>query len=542
MPTQNGSEKPAKKRKVHKRKLKKMLAKPTININKVPISLTLIRKLVLQVAQPHGKKQQEHFEVLNADKVANIVVCVVPGLLEEEFRERGLDTLMTLENAEKQRQLLFFDGKFSSLIPMTNPGSSSEVAPVLPALFGDRILKSVKEKLLEELRLKQIGIEDLLVKDPDWVDHNYKYFPGSGETAPEGWFQTKDLHKDKVDVFSLDCEFCQTESGNQLARISVVNYEGKVVYDEVVKPKDEITNYATRYSGMTKEVLDKATTTEDDVREKLKLLISASDIVVGHSLLSDFNVLKMVHGKVVDTCVIYDHHRKKPYKASLKWLCEKYLNRQIQQGEEIGQGHSSIENAVACLDLVKLKLSNGMHFGQEPDFLPISAVIRSSTGHKTSILDTLMTEWKVPGCFLDTVTHVAASNDDEVAAKVKATLGESKIIFAKFSQFPKGALSEQKQRLSEQLDDVWTSVPEYSLFIVLGGSADKPEIQKLSCVKRQFNKKQKQGEKVTSPDEVWDFDKESQLKRAVAEARRSLAFVAIKPSQEESDEQKGHES
>lgn len=332
MPTQNGSEQPAKKRKVHKRKLKKMLAKPTININKVPISLTLIRKLVLQVAQPHGKKQQEHFEVLNADKVANIVVCVVPGLLEEEFRERGLDTLMTLENAEKQRELLFFDEKFSSLIPMTNPGSSTEVAPVLPALFGDRILKSVKEKLLEELRLKQIGIEDLLVKDPDWVDHNYKYFPGSGETAPEGWFQTKDLHKDKVDVFSLDCEFCQTESGNQLARISVVNYDGKVVYDEVVKPKDEITNYATRYSGMTKEVLDKATTTEDDVRDKLKLLISASDIVVGHSLLSDFNVLKMVHGKVVDTCVIYDHHRKKPYKASLKWLCETYLNRQIQQG------------------------------------------------------------------------------------------------------------------------------------------------------------------------------------------------------------------
>ena len=39
------------------------------------------------------------------------------------------------------------------------------------------------------------------------------------------------------------------------------------------------------------------------------------------------------------------------------------MNRQIQAGEGQGLGHSSIEDAKACLDLVKLKIIEGKLFG-----------------------------------------------------------------------------------------------------------------------------------------------------------------------------------
>jgi RNA exonuclease 1 len=48
-----------------------------------------------------------------------------------------------------------------------------------------------------------------------------------------------------------------------------------------------------------------------------------------------------------------------PFLPSLKWLAKKYLRKDIQvvSGEKIG--HDSIEDAAACVDLLKLKIRNG---------------------------------------------------------------------------------------------------------------------------------------------------------------------------------------
>ena len=72
--------------------------------------------------------------------------------------------------------------------------------------------------------------------------------------------------------------------------------------------------------------------------------------------------MKIKHDNIVDTSIIYDHNRGPPSKPSLKSLAEKHLNRQIQAGEGQGLGHSSIEDAKACLDLVKLKIIEGKLF------------------------------------------------------------------------------------------------------------------------------------------------------------------------------------
>ena len=54
----------------------------------------------------------------------------------------------------------------------------------------------------------------------------------------------------------------------------------------------------------------------------------------------------------MDTSIVFP--RPKGKKQSLKVLAEKYLNREIQKGAD---GHDPREDALAALDLVKLRIS-----------------------------------------------------------------------------------------------------------------------------------------------------------------------------------------
>lgn len=43
----------------------------------------------------------------------------------------------------------------------------------------------------------------------------------------------------------MDCEYVGTHRGSMLARISIVDSNGKEIYDKLVKPTEEITDYRT---------------------------------------------------------------------------------------------------------------------------------------------------------------------------------------------------------------------------------------------------------------------------------------------------------
>ena len=153
-------------------------------------------------------------------------------------------------------------------------------------------------------------------------------------------------------VFALDCEMVKSARGGELARVTILDFSGNICYDTLVKPPVPIGDYRTKFSGITQEMLEGVTITLKEVQTFMLKMISAQDIIVGHSLDNDLKVLHLEHRKVVDTSVVFPHQDGPPKKKSLRKIAMEVLNRKIQADSS---SHDSKEDALAALDLVKVK-------------------------------------------------------------------------------------------------------------------------------------------------------------------------------------------
>ena len=66
------------------------------------------------------------------------------------------------------------------------------------------------------------------------------------------------------------------------------------------------------------------------------------------------NIKLIFLSQFVDTSIVFPNPNRSKKKMSLKALAKEHLGRKIQQGTE---GHDSREDALAALDLMKLKIA-----------------------------------------------------------------------------------------------------------------------------------------------------------------------------------------
>ncbi|XP_075739853.1 uncharacterized protein LOC119186219 [Rhipicephalus microplus] len=161
-------------------------------------------------------------------------------------------------------------------------------------------------------------------------------------------------------VYALDCEMCYTSEGVELTRVTVVGWDLRPVYEKLVKPRGQILDYNTRFSGLTEEDMVGGKTNLRDVQAALLARFSADTILLGHSLDSDLRALRLIHETVVDTAAVFPHRRGLPYKRALRTLMAEHLSKIIQNGVD---GHDSQEDAAACMELMLWKVRDDLKKG-----------------------------------------------------------------------------------------------------------------------------------------------------------------------------------
>jgi RNA exonuclease 4 len=132
-----------------------------------------------------------------------------------------------------------------------------------------------------------------------------------------------------------------------LARVSIVNAHGALIYDAHVQTVERVVDYRTKYSGIRPADLRERTGAKPFKQVQQEVADMIKDrIVVGHGLENDFKVLMLSHpwNLTRDSAKWRPLMRAKRKPHALRFLVRQILGIQIQQGE-----HDPAEDARAAL-------------------------------------------------------------------------------------------------------------------------------------------------------------------------------------------------
>ncbi|KAL8768571.1 MAG: hypothetical protein Q9209_005256 [Squamulea sp. 1 TL-2023] len=579
--------------------------------------------------EQHPKLSEKHGLPVNGDASQNVPSIIATGQNDGISRTHASpdDYLPVRLAAESLPQpLKSLADCFEYLWPVKAPGDDrySKVYSPLHHMLNSQLPKSQDQKATEKAvkgakpvndhhwESKRTPITNFIATKEELQENDYVLHPAWFDTESEkedemkrrararqtsdlGWVDTQvaslragdDLRADSEQgsltagriVLAMDCEMCTVEDGEAaLTRISLVNWDGEIVVDELVKPDKPIIDYLTRFSGITPKKMDPVTTTLADIQKRLLDVLTPTTILVGHSLNSDLEALKLTHPFIIDTSILLPHPRGPPLKSSLKWLAQKYLGREIQKGHG-SLGHDSIEDSRACLDLVKKKCEKGPEWGSiastsETIFKRLSRSPRSGQHKSTSdggqgkagaIIDHgapeknfgQMATFSI-GCSTDAEV-VQAVNRAVVGDFDGATIpgGGVDFIWARMRELEtaRGWSNNHRYDLIQMdtpltqpndvatepsptefaekvaasvscISQVHTSLPPCTLLVVYSGTGDPRDLALLQQMQRTF----KQEYKTKKWDQLsvkWTDTEEQALKKACRKAREGLGFVTI---------------
>jgi RNA exonuclease 4 len=184
--------------------------------------------------------------------------------------------------------------------------------------------------------------------------------------------------EEQEQYIAMDCEMvgvglygCQSA----LARVTLLDWNGKVVLDTLVRPQEEVTDYRTFVSGISADDFlnqDQNVVMDFEPCRQLVLSLIESKVIIGHGLKNDLHALQIYNhpwylqrdttkyepfqrdesqeeSVIVTQGSYYDARRPKARK--LKDLVYEKLRRTIQP---IGSVHDPKEDALGALDLYKL--------------------------------------------------------------------------------------------------------------------------------------------------------------------------------------------
>jgi len=309
-----------------------------------------------------------------------------------------------------------------------------------------------------------------------------------------------------------------------------------------------------------------ATTTLAEVQAHLLTILAPQggpvSILVGHSLESDLKALRICHPLCIDTALIYHHPRGRPLKPGLAWLTKKWCHREIQTRGE--GGHDPEEDAGACVELLRLKIQNGVGFGEfKTDYESIfERMTRASGRGERGSIRAAVVDHGNPGVMhgAKATTVIGCTSDREVLEGLVQAVPVHEFLFGRFTGIadtmgwltPKAmadapigatsqpqpteaspeALAAAQATLNDHLAALYASLPTRTALVIFSGHSDPRRMASLNARKIAFESAIKGGKKAEEMDrsEWWTASDGRELEEAVEKAKQGLLFLGIKTS------------
>lgn len=137
-----------------------------------------------------------------------------------------------------------------------------------------------------------------------------------------------------------------------LGRVAVVDSSGDILLDYIVKPRAPILDCRTHLTGLTREMLhsDKAVP-YDTARERVVALLRSDTLLVGYRLYSDFEALRLWHGPLIDTALLFGVDSRKQHQYHpLRCIAERVLG---DPEYDESRPHDTLESARLAMRLAQ---------------------------------------------------------------------------------------------------------------------------------------------------------------------------------------------